>query len=46
MGTETVWLPAFFKIYIFCDPQKNKVIQVWNNMRVSKYTFCGSNNGK
>ncbi len=30
----TVWLPKFF---FFIDNRRNKFIQVWNNMRVSKW---------
>ncbi len=32
----TVWLPTFFKISSFVFSTRNKLIQVWDKMRVSK----------
>lgn len=34
MGIETVWFPTFFKVYSFVFHQKQKVIQIWNYMKV------------
>uniref|UniRef100_A0A671L2M5 Collagen, type XI, alpha 2 n=1 Tax=Sinocyclocheilus anshuiensis TaxID=1608454 RepID=A0A671L2M5_9TELE len=39
-GSATVWLPTFFKIS-FVFSRKKKFIQVWNNLRVSKFSFFG-----
>ncbi len=36
-GPATVWLPTFFKIPYFVFSTRNKWIQVWDNMWVSKY---------
>ncbi len=35
-GPATVWLPRFTKISYFVFSTRNKWIQVWDNMRVSK----------
>jgi len=32
---STVWLPIFVKIYYFVFSRRQKLIQVWNNLRVS-----------
>jgi len=34
---STVWLPTFFKISSFVFNRRKKLIQVWNNSRVSKW---------
>ncbi len=34
MGTESVWLSAFYKIFYFMFSRRKK--RIWNNMRVSK----------
>ncbi len=36
-GPATVWLHTFFKIPYFVFSTRKKWIQVWDNMRVSKY---------
>ncbi len=36
-GPSTFWLPAFFKISSFIFNIRKKLIQVWNDMRVSKW---------
>ncbi len=35
MGTETAWSPSFFRMS-FVFNRRKKVIQVWNDTRVSK----------
>jgi len=36
-GPTTVWLPTFFKISSFAFNRRQKFIQVWSNLRLSKW---------
>jgi len=36
-GPRPIWLPIFFKISYFVFSKRKKFIQVWNNLRVSKW---------
>ncbi len=33
----TVWLPSFFKISSFVANRRTKLLQIWNNLRASKW---------
>ncbi len=37
METSTVWLPTFFQISSFVFNRRKKLLQVWNDIRVSKW---------